>query len=145
MGRRNERGSALLLVPAGIIIVMALGAMTVNAALSYMAERSAARLASEVANDLATLGLDDEHFRSTGEYQLVPDISTLANDRVAVAVTSAGGAFVPGTLQISVRRLGADEIEVRVTADVELLLHTPGGPTTRQVSAVAIGTASPGN
>lgn len=140
---RNERGSALLLIPAGIVIVLALGAMTLNASLSYTAERNAASLASEVANDVATIGLDDEHFRSTGEYRLVPDLSSVAAWRIEAARSTADSAFVPGSTQIIVTRPAPDVVRVEVTARVELILRPPTGETTRLISASATATAIP--
>jgi len=74
----NERGSALLLVPAGILIVIILAAITVDASLAFMAERSAASIASAAANDAASLAIDIEHFRETGEYKIDPDIAATA-------------------------------------------------------------------
>ncbi|MCB0991215.1 MAG: hypothetical protein R2770_18490 [Acidimicrobiales bacterium] len=139
----DQTGSALLLIPAGIVIVLALGAMTLNASVSYMAERSAASLASEVANDVATLALDQQHFRRTGEYQLVADLAGAVGWRIDAARGASRSGLIPGSVEVTVSRVDATTVEVVVTAEVRLLLRTPGGESTRSVSARAMATASP--
>ena len=72
MVRRGERGSALMLVPAGVLILVALAAMTVDSARAFQAKRELADVAASLANDLATeaLVLDSEEFSTTGRLRV---------------------------------------------------------------------------
>jgi len=79
---RRVRGSALMLVPAALLIVLVLGALAIDAAVSFGAQRDLAAALSAAANDAVTIGLDEEHLRTTGEYRLDPD-------RVEAAVTAS--------------------------------------------------------
>jgi Flp pilus assembly protein TadG len=61
--RRNpERGSTLLLFPAGLLIMVALAAITVDSAIAFQAQRELANATAAAANDAATQGLSDEAF-----------------------------------------------------------------------------------
>ncbi len=131
----------LLLVPAGVLIVIALGAMAVNAALLFQGERRAANVASSVANDVATLALDVDYFRAEGEYRLQGDVSSASEAAVSVAMASSDGSFVPGSLQVSVVLVTPQEIRVTVTAQVEALWNAPGLPRVTTVEASATATA----
>ena len=132
-----------MLVPAGIMIVIALGSLAVNASLLFMAERGAANTASAIANDVAALGLDVDHFRSTGEYRLVDDLTAIAAHRTAIAQAQGASGLVPGTLNISIARSSPDSVTVIVTAEVKLLIRPPLGEPTQTVQASAVGTARP--
>jgi Flp pilus assembly protein TadG len=70
--RRSERGSALMLMPAGVLILVVLAAMTVDSARAFQAQRELADVASSVANDVATeaLVLDGEDFSATGRIRV---------------------------------------------------------------------------
>jgi len=131
----------LLLVPAGVLIVIALGAMAVNAALLFQGERRAANVASSVANDVATLALDVDYFRAEGEYRLLGDVSSASETAVAVALASSDGSFVTGSLQVSVVLVTPQEVRVTVTAQVEALWNAPGLPRVTTVGASATATA----
>ncbi len=140
---RSDRGSVLLLVPAGILIVVALGAMAVNAAVIFQGERRAANIANSVANDVATLALDSAHFRDTGTYRLSSDVGAAAESARAVALASADGSFVAGTLSISVVAVTPQQVQVTVSASVEPLWNAPGLGGLVRVEAIAFASAAP--
>jgi Tfp pilus assembly protein PilX len=140
---RSDRGSVLLLVPAGILIVVALGAMAVNAAVIFQGERRAANIANSVANDLATLALDSAHFRDAGAYRLSPDLGAAAHSVRAVALANADGSFVDGSLSISVVAVTPEQIQVTVSGSVEPLWNAPGLGGLVHVEAVAFASAAP--
>ena len=58
----RQRGSVLLLVPAGVLVLVILGAIAVDFAVAFLGQRELSGLASAVANDTATAALSDERF-----------------------------------------------------------------------------------
>lgn len=53
-GRRSERGSVLMLMPVAVLVVFLLGAIAIDAAASFEAQRQAVADAQAVANDAAS-------------------------------------------------------------------------------------------
>lgn len=139
---RDERGSALLLVPTGILVMLVLASITVDATTAFMAERSAASVASAAANDVASLALDVEHYRLTGEYRLSADRSARAVPEVRAAVeTQLGALFEPGSTEITIVVLDASRVEVRVSGQLDRVLLAPLGAGPHRISARAVATA----
>ncbi len=62
----SERGSTLLLAPIGLLIVMMLGAVTLEVGALHLRQRQLHDLATTIANDAATVGFDIDEFRTTG-------------------------------------------------------------------------------
>lgn len=58
----GQRGSVLLLVPAGVLVLIILGALAVDFAIAFAGQRALSSLAAAVANDAATAALSDERF-----------------------------------------------------------------------------------
>jgi len=88
----DERGTALLLAPAGMLILLVLAALSFDLALAFQAKRQLVELAEAAANDAVTAGLDDGRFRAGGTYCLDPA-------RVARSVAATVGA---GTTEVRV-------------------------------------------
>jgi hypothetical protein len=130
----------MLLVPTGILIVLILTAITVDAALGFMAERSAASIASSAANDVASLGIDVEHFRATGEYRLSDDVQDAIDVVTASARVQAGQLFIPGSFAVEVTVIDSVTVQVVVRGEVDRLVLSSmsGGPFA--ISARAFGT-----
>lgn len=84
----GERGSALLLVPAGIFIVLVLGAIAVDLSLVHLARQDAADVAAAIADDTVTAALDQDAARNRGEYR----VDERLVGRVADEVLRARGA-----------------------------------------------------
>ena len=74
--RTDERGSVLMLVPAGILVLLALAAMAVDAAIVLAAERDLAHRTAAVAGDLANVAVDDAELYGSGRVTLRPDVAT---------------------------------------------------------------------
>jgi Flp pilus assembly protein TadG len=70
--RRGERGSVLVLVPAGFLVLMILGALTVDSAGAYLAQRQLRDALTAAANDAATAGLSNRSFYGGGILTLNP-------------------------------------------------------------------------
>lgn len=64
--RRAERGSVLLLYPAGILVVIILGAMAVDYAIAFQAQRELANATTAVANDVAVEAISNQAFYQGG-------------------------------------------------------------------------------
>ncbi len=130
-----------MLMPAGVLIVLILGAISFDLSLVFLRQRQASSVASSVANDLASLALDVPTFRETGTFELDPrradelgraliDASDLA-DRVTDAVITIDGA---------------DRVTVRLTMSVDYVFAKaiPGAADGTTVTATATAVATPG-
>ncbi len=134
MASARQRGSVLLLVPAGVLIVVVLGAIAVDLSLAHLGRRELASAAAAAANDAVTYGVDEAAVRAGEGYRLDPD-------RVWTAVSAA----------LAARRmevhLEAPVIEIVQPASVRVTLTgrvdyifgraLPGGPDSAQVAATA--------
>lgn len=140
MGRADDdRGSSLLLFPAAVLIVLVLGAIAVDLSAVHLAKRQVLDLASSAANDAVTAGLDQDRFRTTGEYVIDPGLAAAAVDRTVAANEPDGRTTVlsvvvgPGPGQVTV--------ELRAPADPVFARALPGGPRTTEVTGSATATA----
>lgn len=69
---RGEDGNTLLLMPVGVLIMLLLGAIAVDFAIIYMAQREVANLAAGLANDAAG-AVDEQAFFTEGVYRIDRD------------------------------------------------------------------------
>lgn len=83
--RNGERGSALLLFPAGLLILLVLAAICFDLTLAFQRKRQLVEVADGAASDAVTAGLDQAQLRATGEY-------CLDRDRVRRSVAASVGA-----------------------------------------------------
>ena len=142
MGRDPERGSALLLMPAGVLLVLLLGALAVDHALAFMAERQVANLAAAAANDAATAALDRAQLYADGAVVLDPVLARAAAEATV-------GAQLPGRLEGVALDVVVDPVAatvtVRVTGTVPYLFSdaVPGArPQSSSATAVAVAATS---
>lgn len=138
MTRERERGSVLLLVPAGVLIVLVLAAIAVDLSIVQLRKRQAVDLAAAAANDAATAGAHADHLRRGG-YVLSEDrtadvVATVisASEHAGVAVWSH--ETTPSGVTVTVS-LPADYIFARVI---------PGAPDGTTVTGRASATAPAG-
>lgn len=138
----RERGSVLALMPAAVLIFMVLGSLGVDATIAYLGEREASNLASSVANDAATIGIDVARYYASGELVIDPVRVQAVAD--AAAARDGGGHLHDLTIETEV--LGTDHVVVRVRARVRSLFARalPNGLDEREVNAVADSTARRG-
>lgn len=83
----RERGSVLLLVPAGVLVLVVLGAVAVDFALAFLGQRELTGAAAAAANDAATAGLSDAAFYGSDQGPVVLDAARA--ERVAAAAVQA--------------------------------------------------------
>jgi hypothetical protein len=74
MTQRRDRGSALMLMPAALLVVFVLGSIALEFAVVSMRQRALANAADAAANDAATVAIDAGTLRATGEVVLDPQI-----------------------------------------------------------------------
>lgn len=78
---RGERGSVLMLMPVGVLIMVVLGAFMVDFARAHLAARELSNLAAAAANDAAILGIDEEAFQREGRICLLEErVGDAVND-----------------------------------------------------------------
>ncbi len=112
--RRASRGTALMLVPAAILVFFVLGSISIDLTAIFLAQRSAQRSVSAAADDAAAM-LDTRLIQYNGELR----IDTAAAEQVARAHIAARvpAARLRGPVIV---RVSADRksIEVRITVRV---------------------------
>jgi hypothetical protein len=139
---RDERGSVLALLPAAVLVFIVLGSLAVDASLSFLGEREVANLASAVANDAATQGIDVVRYYATGEIVIDP---ARVRDVADAALATSGLDHLQG-LTIDTDVVGGDVVVVRVRAQVRSLFSRvlPQGLEEREVQATAEAAAERG-
>ncbi|HZT64434.1 MAG TPA: hypothetical protein VFA11_01455 [Acidimicrobiales bacterium] len=98
--RRGDTGSALVLVPATVLILLALGALVVDAAVVFLGERSLQAAAATAATD-AVSQLDDPLFYRSGQVAIDPARAVATADQ-SVASQALSGLQLIGSPQVSV-------------------------------------------
>lgn len=139
---RRDEGTALMLMPAGVLIVIILGALAVDSAILFLGERELADLTAAAANDAATASLDPEVFYRCGRLRLDEDQAQSLARAVTAARTSDAVTLTGLAAEVD---NGATPPEVTVTATGTVrLIFTPAVPgTSRTRSVSARSTAVP--
>jgi Flp pilus assembly protein TadG len=140
----GERGSALALMPAAVLVFVVLGAIAVDFTVAFLAEREVSNAAAAAANDVAGAALDQERFYADGSVRLDP---AAAQSIGRESVAAAGLDHLEGIdVQVSVRP-DAPEVTVTVSATVGYVFAKalPGGPDGVDVEATATATAEEGD
>jgi hypothetical protein len=132
-----ERGSALALMPAAVIIFVILAAITVDFALLFLAQRELGDAAAAAANDAVVVGLEEAAFYECGALELDEDavdeaVRAAVDARVSDAVEVTDVAITPATSAD-----GEPEVAVALTGRVDLIFApaVPGYDGTAPVRA----------
>ncbi|HEX2575085.1 MAG TPA: hypothetical protein VHK88_01980 [Aquihabitans sp.] len=127
---RSATGSALLLMPAAVLIVVVLGGIAVDRAVVFGAQRDLVATAQAAANDAASEGVDLRALRSGGDV-------AVARDRIDIAVARAV-ALADGTVRAR-WALQDDVLVVRLERTVDLVFSggVPGASDRQVVRATA--------
>lgn len=92
MKPRGDGGSALMLVPAGVLVLFVLGGIAVDSAVVLLAERDLANRTAAAANDIAAAALSDPGFyTSEGTIVLEQDRATAYVDLVFAPEAAPAG------------------------------------------------------
>lgn len=72
---RDEFGSVLMLVPAGILVLLLLAAIAIDGSVLWLAQRDLSSRTAGVAADVAGAAVDDVTFYDGGDIRLRPDVA----------------------------------------------------------------------
>ena len=140
---RADEGNALMLVPAGVLVLLMLGAIAVDSAVVFLAQRDLSNRTSAVANDVAGFASSDDAFYRDGVVQL-DGARAAAYTQLAFAPdrTPAGYESWGATAEVASERT----VSVRAWAEVRYLFAkaVPGMPDTTRVHAESVATAAGG-
>ena len=134
----DQRGSTLMLMPAGLLVVLILASIAVDMAIVQLRQRQAHDLASAAANDAATAAADQVGLRR-GTYVVDGD----AADEVVAGIVGASelAPLVVGTPDVTVTGDGV-RVLIELRADYIFAGVMPGAPDGTTVRATAIGRAA---
>lgn len=105
---RTERGQALLLMPAGFLIVIVLLSLVIEAGAMHLHKRQLVDLADSIANDAASYGFDIDNFRATGDIAIDPAAAaSIVNSSIAISE-------LPTTSVVQVRVTAGPEPTVEI-------------------------------
>jgi hypothetical protein len=135
--RADERGSVLMLVPAGVLIVFVLASIAVDMSLVHLRKRQAFDLASAAANDAATAGADQAALR-LGSYVIEPGSARAVVDDVVGASELAPLLAAPPSVTVTAEGVS---VEITLEADYVFAGVLPGAPDGTVVAASATATA----
>jgi Putative Flp pilus-assembly TadE/G-like len=135
---KRDAGSALVLMPAGLLIVLVLASIAVDMSLVQLRKRQAFELAAAAANDAATGGVDQGRLRTTQAYVLDPERTRgVVGDVVAASDLASRLARPP---VVTVTGAGV-RVELTLEADYIFADVVPGAPDGTEVTASATATA----
>ena len=133
-----------MLMPAGVLIVLILGALAVDSAILFLGERELADLSAAAANDAATAAIVEKSFYECGRLELDRERAntvalTVARSRVSDAVNLTNVSIETRNTQ------QPPQVEITATGTVRLIFTpaVPGRPRTRVVEARAVAVPQP--
>lgn len=146
MSRSGQHGSVLMLVPAGVLVLFVLGAISVDYAIAFLAQRELTSAAAAAANDAATAALSERRFYvgDDGEEgaveidldeakRVVDDALARREMRGVSLVPPHGITLSPSRRQVCVALIGR--------VDYVFAKALPGGPRGTTVRGRAVATA----
>lgn len=130
----NQDGSALLLFPAAVLIVIMLASLCVDATLTFLGQREIANAAEAAANDAASAINRGTYYDNS-----VYDLDGRALERIGTEAIAARVDDKVRNLEVRIIRTDATHVRVEVTADVPLIFvkAIPGMSHTTTVHASA--------
>ncbi|MBW3643032.1 MAG: hypothetical protein KY447_08985 [Actinobacteria bacterium] len=138
-GLGAEHASVLVLMPTAVLIFLVLGALAVDAAAVFLAQRQLANAAVAAANDAVAAAVDVDSFYSVGQVRLLPtEAQRIADETVLRLGLDRLSEIRP------VASVRGPVVEVTITARVEHIFSgaVPGGPDTALVAATAAADAA---
>lgn len=128
----------LVLMPAAALIFLVLGALAVDSAAMFLAQRQLANAAVAAAND-AVAAVDIDAYYGEGTFRLEPArVQQVAQE----SVERSGLDHLHGL--VAVATVQGDVVEVTLTARVDHIFSgaVPGGGDTAEVAATAVAGAA---
>lgn len=135
---RGERGSALVLAPFALLVIVLLAALCIDGSLAFVGQRELADLAGDAADD-AVSAIDLDAFYGDEGYRIDPSQA----ERIAQAVVAAHDDAHVRVLRIRVTVPSDETVRVALDGEVPLVFApaVPGAPGSTEVHAVAIARA----
>lgn len=136
----------LLLFPAAVLVVVALAAITVDAAIAFLAQREVANAVAAAANDAAGEGVGNRAFYRGGRVDLDPGtVEQVAAERVRAALDAGRFHDLVVDVAVSPASTGGCAPTVRVHASARVRkLFAPAIPgAAAEARTEAVSTASP--
>ena len=139
----RDRGSVLMLVPAAVLVLLVLGAICVDSAVVFLAQRDLANRTAAAANDIAGLAVSDDAFYDGSGAVVLDDERAGAYVRLAFPADLPPGGFASWSAD-------ADVADAQVTVVAEAQVRSifaralPGAPETSVVRARSVATARSG-
>lgn len=130
-----DRGSVLMLVPAGILVLLLLAAIAVDAAIVLAAQRDLAHRTAAVAGDVANVAVDDERLYRDEEVELRADVAA-AHVLMAFPPDRPPAGYVSWS---AAARTDGRRVTVAARAEVKYLFAAgiPGVPRSTTVEATS--------
>jgi uncharacterized membrane protein len=94
MSVRRERGSALILMPAVVVVMLILGAIAVDSAIAYLGHRQLEDFTASVADQAAAGALDQGSFYNGGRVRLDPSLVGAIVRQAWSAQNGSGGLTI---------------------------------------------------
>lgn len=113
----EDRGQTVFIIPFAFLIVVALGAVTIEAGNLHLRQRQLDDLADSIASDAATVGFDTNRFRLDGAIR-IDEAAAEAVIAPAIAISNLPEAS-PGNIAIT---QGGEAIEVTLTYTHDFIL-----------------------
>jgi len=140
--RSGDHGSALVLMPVAVLIVLLLGAIAVDLSVVHLRRQQAIEAAASAANDAVTFGLDESALRSGRGYHLDParvrQVVDRSIDAQGLTDDLVGPPVVTEPTPTSVH------VEITLRADYVFARSLPGAPHSTIVRGAATATAAQG-
>jgi Flp pilus assembly protein TadG len=136
----RDRGTVLMLMPAAVVVLLVLGAISFDFAHLYLAKRELQAAAESAANDAVTFGIDQAAVRR-GDGIRFDDRSVIEAVEASLAAHGTGLDLVAPP---RVEEVGATQVRVTVTGRVDFVFVAvvPGAARSSVVTATALATVT---
>lgn len=135
----GERGSVLMLMPAAVLVVVVLSALTVDLAVVHLGRARLVHAAEAAANDAATVGLDEARLRA-GQGLRLDEARVERAVQASLAASDVAGALA-GPPRVVVLSPTAVQVELAMEVRYVFAQAIPGSNGSARVVARATATA----
>ena len=136
----DDRGSVLMLVPAAVLVLLVLGAICVDSAVVFLAQRDLANRTAAAANDIAGFAVSDAAFYERAGVVALDDDRADAFVRLAFPTDRPPGGFDSWSADADA---AGDRVTVVAAAEVRSIFARaiPGAADATTVRARSVATA----
>lgn len=133
----KERGSVLMLMPAGILVLIILGSIAVDHGIVFLAQRELENELAGLSNDLSTQALSEDYLYERGG-------QSIDRARVEQAIASVNVADIPGAYELEiVPTIEGTQITLTGRARIRLVFARAVPGVEHEMEVVATATARP--